>query len=120
MIDPDERAKIEHELGILRARYALMQKWARITKWFVIASCVVIAVIVIYAVSTGDALEIALTVLTVLIVAMILPVFWRVRWIDLISGLPAGLTAFGSISEARSIEIMIAEREQRLREWRPA
>ena len=82
------RPKTEQDLAILRARYALMQKWAAITKWFVIASCAVIAAITAYALVEGDAVEAALTVLTVLIVAMIVPLFSRVRWIDLISGLP--------------------------------
>jgi hypothetical protein len=31
MSDAEARAKIEHELEILRTRYALMQKWGRIT-----------------------------------------------------------------------------------------
>jgi len=34
MSDAEARAKIEHELEILRTRYALMQKWGRITQWF--------------------------------------------------------------------------------------
>jgi hypothetical protein len=120
MSGSDERSKIEQELAILRARYALMQKWAVITKWFVIVSCAVIAAITAYALVEGDAVQAALTVLTVLVVAMVIPVFCRVRWIDLISGLPAGLPSANSVSEARSIEMMIAEREQRLREPGPA
>ena len=120
MSDSDERLRIEHDLAILRSRYALMQKWAIITKWFVIACCPVLAAIVVYALIAAEPLEAALVVFLVSILVTIMIVLRHVRWIDAISGPPRGFSASPGISEARAIESMIAEREQRLRELGPA
>ncbi len=51
MSDAKARAKIEHELEILRTRYALMHKWGRITQWFFVITTGVITVIAICAFS---------------------------------------------------------------------
>ena len=116
----DERLKIEHDLAILRSRYALMQKWAVITKWFFIGCCPVLAAIVVYALIAGDTVSAALTVFLVLILAMAVIALPPIRWIDAISGSPHGFAGTLAVSEARAIESMIAEREQRLRELGPA
>jgi hypothetical protein len=47
MSEPKHRAKIEHELEILRTRYALMHKWGRISNGF---SCITTGVITVIAI----------------------------------------------------------------------
>jgi hypothetical protein len=110
----DEIARIEHELQILRSRYANFERSAKITNWLFIGVAVMIAFLWVVCV-VYDPLAAAL-------VAAIAFVFGgaiylthgdpEYRSIDVIS-----LETLGArISEAEAIERMIAEREARLAE----
>jgi hypothetical protein len=115
MSDAEARAKIEHELEILRTRYALMQKWGRITQWFFVITTGVIALIAICAFVIGNVEVGGVCLLVLLAVAFCAVYQWGRRWIDMISPPPrAWRTWPTTTSEARAIEMMIAEREQRL------
>ena len=113
MSDAEARAKIEHELEILRTRYALMQKWGRITRWFFVITTGVIAVIAICAFVIGNVEVGGVCLLIVVVIAFCALYQWGQPWIDMIS--PPRRT-WQAPTEARAIEMMIAEREQRLRD----
>jgi hypothetical protein len=113
MSDAEARAKIEHELEILRARYALMHKWGRITQWFFVITTGVITVIAICAFIIGNVEVGGVCLLIVLAVAFCALYQWGQPWIYMISP-PRRI--WQAPSEARAIEMMIAEREQRLRD----
>jgi cell division protein FtsW (lipid II flippase) len=119
----DEIARIEHELDVLRSRYAIFQRLAAVMKWFVVALVVIVpCAIVSYGVVNDDRLIAALALTIGLIVITGLFLRYRAknfRWIDVAS---PGLSPADRQSEAAAIETMIAEREQRLAELkrRPA
>jgi hypothetical protein len=113
MSDAEARAKIEHEFEILRTRYALMQKWGRITRWFFVITTGVIALIAICAFVVGNVELGGVCLLVVLAVAFCALYQWGQPWVDMIS--PPRRT-WQATSEAHAIEMMIAEREQRLRD----
>jgi hypothetical protein len=116
MSNAEARAEIERDLEILRTRYALMQKWGRITQWFFVIMTGVIALIATYAFVVGN-VEIGGVCLFVLFAIAFCAVYqWGQRWIDMISPPPTAWRTWRATSEARAIEMMIAEREQRLRD----
>lgn len=119
MSDDEDRARIEHELEILRTRYALMEKWARITQWFFVIACGVLAIVAIVAFMMGDPEIGGVCLLAVCGTAFFVLWFWNGGWIDMISATPTELRTWGTPSEARAIETMIAEREGRLQDLRP-
>ena len=119
-----EIAKIEHELEILRPRYAIFAYWAVVVKWFcTIAAVVVLALLALLA-TREPVMALFMTFVAVFVVLMVWlshPHVGRFRWIDLVS--PAPRLAWGSwvrrpASEAMSIETMVAERETRLAQLR--
>jgi hypothetical protein len=125
----DEIAKIEHELDILRSRYAIFQRWAKITKWFFIGLAVTISLAFVGYGVLHDAL---VAVIVSVIVVLIGGGFYLTRndteprWIDMVSPPPGWprwhdgpwgrIFNIGPKSEAAAIETMIAEREARLAE----
>jgi hypothetical protein len=120
---PDEVARIEHELDILRSRYAIFQRWARVTKWFFIVVAAIVPPIIAIFVSDGvvrDPLAAAVVAAIVLVIGggLYLTRNRNYRWIDVVSippGWPWGrVFNIGPKSEAAAIETMIAEREARL------
>jgi hypothetical protein len=65
-----EIAKIEHELDILRSRYAIFQRWAKIMKWFFIGLAVTISLAFVGYGTLHDALvAVIVSVIIVVIVA---------------------------------------------------
>ena len=117
MSDATDRSTIEHELEILRTRYALMQKWAHITEWFFVTASGVIAIVAIVAFMMGDPATGGVALLACLCTAFFILWYRGRRWIDGISASLSYGQTWPMRSEAQAIEIMIAEREQRLREW---
>jgi hypothetical protein len=121
-----EIAKIEHELEILRSRYAIFAYWARVVKWFCIAAAVIIPALLALAATPHPVMALFMTFFIVFVVL----VFWlaspgtgRFRWIDLVS--PGPRVAWGGFakmpaSEAMAIESMITQREARLADLRSA
>ena len=133
-----EIERIEHELEILRARYALFEKWGRITKVFLAtvipASLILIVVLSVRAIPND--LFFGLFIGGMICVAVGLLWFgvrlgplcpnsraqnWRA--IDMVSPQPYPSDFFpwnrffsGPLSEAQEIEDMIAVREKRLAE----
>jgi hypothetical protein len=115
----DEIAKIEHELAILRERYAIYQRGAEWVRRTLIVAAIVIAGLILWRLILGDFFG---TVLIVIICAITLLAgihYRKRRLIDIVSEIrvmPHGR------SEAREIEEMITLREKRLAELkgRPA
>jgi hypothetical protein len=109
-----EIARIEHELDILRSRYANFERSARITKWLFIGLALIITSLwVVCLVYDPLAAALVAGIAFVLGGAIYLtrgdPEY---RWIDVVS-----LGRLGArISEAEAIERMIVERETRLAE----
>ena len=123
---PDEIARIEHELDILRSRYAIFQRWARITKWYVIGLAVIVPSFVVTYAPFDDPLAVVIVAGIVVVIGagLYLARDRNWRWIDAVSpppGWPHG-NGFGigpwsgPKSEAVAIETMIADREARLAE----
>jgi hypothetical protein len=112
----DETAKIEHELDILRSRYAIFQRSARIMKWYIIALAVIAASAGVGYSLAYDPLVAAIIVVVVAVVgvAFYLTRGQAPRLIDFTSPGPD----YARISEAAAIETMIAEREARLADIR--
>jgi hypothetical protein len=112
----NDAVQLEHELEILRDRYGRMQYWAKVTKRVVFAGMVVIVAIGVYAIVVGEA--VAAFAAAMAIVAFLFLTIWPprdLRWIDLISSPVAPLQTPNRMrSEAREIEVMIAQREARL------
>jgi hypothetical protein len=123
---PDEVARIEHELDILRSRYAIFQRWARITKWYCIGIAVTVPAALIwyamrYVVAFDPFIAGFMIIATLLVCAgLYLARDRNWRWIDAVSPPPGWPRApgfgpwKGPQSEAIAIEAMIAEREARL------
>jgi hypothetical protein len=120
----DEIARIEHELDILRSRYAIFRRWARITKWYFIALAVIVPSFVVTYAPFDDPLAVVIVAGIVIVIGagLYLARDRDYRWIDAVSpppGWPRG-NGFGPWSgpksEAEAIETMIAEREARLAE----
>jgi hypothetical protein len=115
----DEIAKIEHELAILRERYALYQRGAEWVRRTLIAAGIVIAGLILWRIILGDVFGAILIVIICVIMLLGGIRYRRRRLIDIVSEIrvmPHGR------SEAREIEEMIAQREKRLAELkaRPA
>jgi hypothetical protein len=120
----DETAKIEHELDILRSRYAIFVRWARITKWYAMAAAVFATCLALTYAPLHDPL--AVFVVAAMVIVFVAGLYlvrdrnWR--WIDAVSPAPGWPHApgfwprRGVESEAIAIEAMIAEREKRLAE----
>jgi hypothetical protein len=120
-----EIAKIEHELEILRTRYATFERWAKVAKWFVIGVAVIVSATII---GYGLIHDLLVAVLMIFVIVVIAAAFYltgdyrNLRWIDGIShppGWPREIGWFpyrGPASEAIAIESMIAGREARLAE----
>jgi hypothetical protein len=122
-----EIAKIEHELEILRTRYATFERWAKVVKSFVIG---IAAIVSVTTIGYGVIYDPLVAALVILVVAVIAGAFYltgdyrAIRWIDVVSpppGWPREIGWFphrGPASEAIAIESMIAIREARLAELR--
>ena len=130
-----EVQRIEHELQILRARYALFEKCTRIMKAFcavVIPLSAVLLVVLILRAFPED-VTVALFFIGMLsLVAAIIIIWIRLGWpppeggprhwldawrmIDFVSPKPWYTRNTWPSSEAQEIERMITEREQRLAE----
>lgn len=136
-----EIQRIEHELEILRARYALFEKYARVMKVFcavVIPLTGVLLVILILRAFPEDVTAALFFIGMYIFVAAIItwlclsmsppeggPRHWLDAWrmIDLISPqrpFPWYRRNTGPFSEAQEIERMITVREQRLADIREA
>ncbi len=122
---PDEITRIEHELDILRSRYATFQRWAKITKWYVIGLAVTILLGLLALVGSGLVYDpLAAVVISGIFLliggGLYLTRDKEHRWIDAVSippGWPWGrMFNIGPKSEAEAIETMITERERRLAE----
>ena len=124
-----EIAKIEHELDILRSRYAIFAYWATVVKWvFMAAAVIVVALILILGVFRDPLLAGFMAFVIAAIVGTIyLGMRGKLRWIDVVSPAPwprgfgwGGASIFerGPRSEAVVVEDMIADREARLAELR--
>ena len=124
-----EIAQIKHELEILRARYALYERWGRILRtFFMVGVPLAIFLIAAKLISTDPLMGVFFLGMCAVIGAL----FWLsgngpVRWADVASmrGLPISMSPgiphpYGprgrTTSDARLIEGQIAEREQRLLE----
>jgi hypothetical protein len=117
----DEIAKIEHELDILRSRYAIFERTAKIAKWcFIVVTVAILLAFVCYGIHDPLAAAIVGTIFVVIGGGVYLTRHSTPhhRWIDVASpppGWPWGrVFNIGPKSEAEAIEIMIAERERRL------
>ncbi len=115
-----EIAKIEHELEILRSRYAIFSYWAVVVKWFcIVAAVIIVALLVLMAVTRDPVMALLLTFVVVLFPLAFCLSLKDLRWIDVISpGPPWGRGSLGRQSEARIVEEMVAEREARLKQLR--
>jgi hypothetical protein len=113
---PDEIARIEHELDILRSRYAIFQRWAKIAKWFFIGLAMTLLLALVGYGTVYDPLAAVIVSMIFLMIGGGLyltgNVTGRDRWIDIAAPGPA----YGRQSEATAIETMIADREKRLAE----
>jgi hypothetical protein len=120
----DETAKIEHELEILRSRYAIFRRWARITKWYVIVVAVIVTCFAVAYAPFHDPLAVVVVAAMVILYVggLYLARNRDYRWIDAVSpppGWPHGnMFGIGPKSEAAAIETMIADREARLADIR--
>jgi hypothetical protein len=122
----DETAKIEHELEILRSRYAIMVRWAMITKWYAIAAAVFATCLALTYAPFHDPLAVFMVaaIVMVFVAGLYLVRDRNYRWIDAVSPPPGWPHApgfgpwRGPRSEAMAIETMIAEREARLADIR--
>lgn len=119
-----EIARIEHELEILRSRYAIFSYWAVVVKWFCIGSAMVILALLALLATHQPIMALFLTFLVVFLVVTVWlsnPNVGRFRRIDLVSPGPRwdwGGWAKRPASEAMVIEGMIAERDARLAQLR--
>jgi hypothetical protein len=106
-----EIAKIEHELAILRERYAIYQRGAEWVRRTLIAAGVVIAGLILWRIILGDFFGVVLIVIVCVIISLGSIRYLRQRLIDIVSE-----TRFPQRgrSEAREIEEMIALREEHL------
>jgi hypothetical protein len=122
--DADESAKIEHELDILRSRYAIFQRWARITRWYFIALAVIVPTFLVAYAPFPDLVTSVFVAGSVILAGagLYLACDRNWRWIDAVSpapGWPHGnMWGVGPKSEAAAIETMIANREARLADIR--
>ena len=86
-----EIAKIEHELEILRSRYAIFERWAKVAKWFVIGVAVIVSATII---GYGLIHDLLVAMLMTLVVVVIAAAFYltgdyrALRWIDVVSPPP--------------------------------
>ena len=106
-----EIATIEHELAMLRERYAIYQRgavWARRT---LVAAGLVIAGLILWRLVLGDVFGAALVVILCVIVAVGALPYRKRRLIDLVSITSSPMR---SGSDAHQVERMIAQREKRL------
>jgi hypothetical protein len=109
----DEIAKIEHELAILRERYAIFQRGANWVRHFLIVAGIVAAGLILWRLILGDFFGAILIAILcgIMLVSSIGYRKWRL--IDIVSEMR--FPQHGG-SEAREIEEMIADREKRLAE----
>jgi hypothetical protein len=111
----DEVAQIEHELEVLRSRYALMERSARITKFAFIVFLAIMAALAIFAIAVGNAPAIFLSLFILVAAALQVLLSPNTRWIDIVTPEPFAARTFARrTSEAEIVESQIAERELRL------
>jgi hypothetical protein len=112
-----EIAKIEHELAILRERYALYQRGVQWVRYALIGAATVLAGLIIWRLVLGDFFGAILVGVFCIIFALVLHDYRRRRLIDIISeAYVYTLPSRRSSSEAREIEEMVAKCERRLAE----
>jgi hypothetical protein len=127
-----EISQLEHELEILRSRYALMERGRRALKIFFVVMlpplAIVIAGVAVYALVTD--IVVGLYIVGITVAAAVLVWIGRdtkepsaavkrpLRWIDKVSlpGFSDGFHFHQQLSDAQVIEEMIALREKRLGE----
>jgi hypothetical protein len=111
----DEVAQIEHELGVLRSRYALMERSARITKVAFIVFLVIMAALAIFAIAEWNVPAIFMSLIILVAAALQVLLFPNTRWIDIVTPEPFAARTFARrTSEAEIVESQIAKRELRL------
>jgi hypothetical protein len=109
-----ERARIEHELDILRLRYSMMQRTGKLATSAAVASCGAATAAVIYFLILQNLTGIITFSVIALCLALSAVLVSRKLWIDYITPQIWGPIWMGVKSERTAIEEMIAERERRL------
>jgi hypothetical protein len=110
---PDEIARIEHELDILRSRYAIFQRGAEWARRTLIVAALIVACLILWRVLHNDLLGTAMIVVICTAGLLIIIRSRKDRLIDIVSPIRVRPS---SLSEAQEIEEMIALREKRLAE----
>ena|SRR5688572_19134000 len=86
-----EIAKIEHELEILRTRYATFERWAKVAKWLLIGITVIVSATII---GYGLIYDLLVAALMIFVITVVAAAFYftgdyrTLRWIDWISPPP--------------------------------
>jgi hypothetical protein len=111
----DEIARIEHELDILRSRYAIFQRGAEWVRRTLIVAGLIVACLILWRLLHNDLLGTAMIVVICTAGLLIIVSSWKDRLIDVVSPIRVRPS---DLSEAQEIEEMIALREKRLAELR--
>jgi hypothetical protein len=109
-----EIAKIEHEIDILRARYALFERGAEWLRRTLVAAGIILAGLILWRIILGDFFGAVLVVIICVSTWLGVLRYRKKRLIDLVSA--TRFPQFFGPSEAREIQTMIAMREKRLAE----
>jgi hypothetical protein len=109
----DEIARIEHELEILRSRYAVFGRGAEWVRRTLIVAGFIVACLILWRVLHGDFFGTAMIVVVCATGLLIVVSSRKDRLIDIVSPIRVRPS---SLSEAQEIEEMIALREKRLAE----
>jgi cell division protein FtsW (lipid II flippase) len=111
----DEVARLQHELAMLRERYAIIERNGRRIRVFCLLAPIPLAFLAVYAL-WKDVVAAAFFLAFIAIVAILLRLLLtesteRFRWIDF--GTPGSEFDHRGPSEARKVEAAIAQREAR-------
>ncbi|HZJ11222.1 MAG TPA: hypothetical protein VFD26_01035 [Methyloceanibacter sp.] len=115
----NEISQIEHDLGNLQRRYAILHRSARrmrISSYFLIVALVGFIVAGIVTGNLAALVASTAFLMTAILSALVtLYVFPKVRWIDLAGWSPEGIWGVSIWrTEAMAVEDMVAERVERL------
>jgi hypothetical protein len=116
----DEVAQLQHELAMLRERYAIIERNGRRVRVFCLLTPIPLAFVVVYAL-WKDFLAAAFALAFIALVAILLRLLRTertetFRWIDFGTPSPSISEFAPGPSEARKVEAAIAQREARVRE----
>jgi hypothetical protein len=116
----DEAARLQHELAMLRERYAIIERNGRRIKVFCLLTPIPLISVAVYAL-WKDFVAAAFFLAFIAIIAILLRLLRTekaepFRWIDFGTPSPSMSEFAPGPSEARKVEAVIAEREARLRE----